>query len=342
MSNRIFKYIFLIGACVLMTSNIVEAQINKVTLHDMGNPYKMGNVNLQQRYRPDPTNSLAERYFTNLYSFYLKDGKLSFGENFDDHTAIIEDLGFSMLDVSMDNSTMLGLKKDTLFIYDIGQNKITNSFTVIRARHTSLSIDGSQVFLSRKIDDKTFVQIIDANTSKVLWSIESKEPDGTSISSNERYLALKYSDEIKVYDLWEGGDPMVHKSRSVEKRKESSKEKFKHMKISPNGRLVISYVLSGKFKKKILNIHHLTVVDILTGERLMTQKFEENTDHYFFSLDPSGKVLFARGKFFEVDTGRELQVINNYESYTDINDFQFHPFYPGLYHGDYSGFCVFE
>jgi len=322
---RLFAVLF----CLSINVNTSSAQIKKIYLKDEGISYGTTSFSLYQRFSTN-----KGRLIGNNYGFIGTD-ELSFGRNGDfliEH--LVEGIPFGNAKTSLDNSTVIGTSKDTFFVFDIASEKIVNQFVFQGdIRRTMLNNDGSMAIIETRENNN---KIIDTNTGKTLKEI-SFDIENFSFSANNRYLALNATNLVHVYDLWEGGEPFVYVARRSKKKKRNSWEYIWEVTITSNGLMALAIARKGNTKKGSFKKQEYAVVDVKIGNRIFEIKLEEDdSEWYLYSLDPTGQVLYARGKFYNIKENRELEIIRKGEKKQSNKYYllKFHPHLPGVYHAE--------
>lgn len=338
MSQKIIT-LFTILFCLSLSINTSNAQIKTIHLEDISSNYGTNSFNLFQEYDINKKGKLT----IDNYSFIGTD-EIEFGRNIDFLIQPSVEVPFSKISVSLDNSTVVGGLKDTLYIYDVATARISNQFIVKNIKRTKTNNDGSIAF----IDVGAHVKIVDTNTGNILQEIECNI-ESWDLSSNGRYLALNTSSSVSVYDLWEAGDPYVYNSQNIKKKKQSTSEYIWDIKVTSNGLLAMTQALKGKIKKDFVKIQQYTITDVKTGNEIWKFKIDEDDNEwYLYSIDPTGQVLNVRDKFYDIKTKKELKVVRTGESKKGkkFTSWKFHPHIPGVYHAErgegVNGFYSFE
>ncbi len=327
MSKKIIT-LFAILFCLSININTSSAQIKKIYLEDVSASYGTQCYNLYQRYGMH-----KGKLIPNNYGFIGTD-EISFGRNGDfpiDGPRV--EVPFNRITTSLDNSTIIGSRKDTLYVYDIALGKIVNQFVFKNPKRIMTNNDGSMAIVEL---EGNLNKVIDTNTGKTLKEI-SFDIENFCFSANNRYLALNETEFIHVYDFWEGGEPFVYESRVVSKKKKSSSEYIWYVDITSDGLMSMSIALRGRVKKNFFRKQEYAVIDVKNGERVFELKLEEDDkEWYYYSLDPTGKVFYAKGKFYDIKTKKEIEVVRkgrNREG-ENFSSWKFHPHIQGVYHAE--------
>lgn len=323
--KKTMKLLLFFAANIAFLS-ISNAQVKKIKLYHLNDAENQKGASLTHQY-----DIIKNKMYRHLLTFEANDQKLKFGrlERVSMHTTPVP---FRYAKASEDNSTLVSNNGDTILIYDTYMDEIVNKIEVNSPSNYLLTSDGSIFFTEVSNDGGKGYAAYDSHTGKLLKTFP-ENPEEISLSQNNRFLVLSEGEHFTVYDLHKDKSVRVV-GNTVEKKKQKTGEYFRGVNVTNDGLVAVSFQVQGYFKKTHKKIQHYAVFDGKNGERLIDVEAEHSDKWYLFSIDPSGKVLYAFDQFYDIKTGKELEVeyLNESKKLSGLDSWKFHPYYFGFYH----------